>query len=145
MAIGNHKTGGNQSAEERSEESVRQVETGRAAAMAYLKFLRNNDRCGMLDQIAFDMFGEPRSTSVRVQAAAFFSKLEEILRRTAPLLKIRRADDHDQICGEFVRAFNLTGPRRVAYLKELPQTLPQTLIEEKDAAAKKGASPRIDR
>lgn len=42
--------------------------------------------------------------------------------------------------GEFVRAFNLRGPRKAAYLKELPQKLRQTLIKEEEAAAKNGGT-----
>ena len=141
--MANRKTNGKRSAKERMEESMRQ-QTGENAAMAYLKFLRDTDHRGTLDEVAFGMYAAPRSAALEGQAAAFFSKLEKILRQTAPLLQIRRADDHDQMCAAFVHAFSLTGPQRAAYLKELPETLPETLIKEREAAAKKAEAAKAE-
>ena len=54
MATSNRKTNGKRSAKERMEESMRQ-QTGENAAMAYLKFLRDTDHRGTLDEVAFGM------------------------------------------------------------------------------------------
>lgn len=146
MATRNRKTNGKGSAEERKlEESLRQIEalpfvgtaedqtrdwwavpkrggfhggcmTGEAAAMAYLKFLRDDACFGMLQWIAFHMLDEPRSESLRGQAVGFFSRLDDILRRFAPLLAI---EQDDQIRAKFRRGLNMNGPRTAAYIKEL--------------------------
>ena len=90
--------------------------TGKAAAEAYLKFLRDDACFGMLQWIAFHMLDEPRSKSLRGQAVGFFSHLDNILRQFAPLLDI---EQDDQIRAKFRRGLNMNGPRTAAYSKEL--------------------------
>lgn len=163
MAIGNRKTEGKGSAEER--EHIRRIEalpfvgdgrrnwwavpkrggycggciTGKAAAMAYLKFLRDDSGCGVgLQHVASDMFGRPRSESLMGQAVGFFSALDQALRQVAPLLNIQQDDDY--IRDEFARGINLTGPRRAAYLKEL-----HARMTKKNAAAKKAIREKVAR
>jgi len=146
MATRNRKTNGKGSAEERKwEESLRQIEalpfvgtakdktrdwwavpkrggyvggcmTGKAAAMAYLRSLRENADCpGTLQNVALDMLGNPRSLSLRGQAVGFFSHLDQILRSVAPFWG-NEQDDH--IRAEFRRGLNMNGPRTEAYVKE---------------------------
>ena len=116
--------------------------TGKAAAMAYLCFLRENADCvgsGMLQHCALDMLGKPRSLSLRGQAVGFFEYLGNILRQFAPLLDI---EQDDQIRAKFRRGLNMNGPRTAAYIKELcaMQTIEDPTAKKDEARAQAEAA-----
>jgi hypothetical protein len=55
MGTGSRKTNGNRFPKERLAEGLRWIDTGHAAALAYLNFLRENQRLGTLEDIALDV------------------------------------------------------------------------------------------